>query len=188
VRVALEGAEQRVVNHTRNPRFDERQRGAADLLTLVIGALVLGVLVFGLMVAWYLPSADGAVDSYTRCVNDGGRYYEQVNKGKVTRSWCATNGRAINLQPAVPDYVVGARNPVIYYEYLRGPSRWVYFELADGSQWMSTKCRNDEVTGRPHQGCFWDAHLRGNHRGRSFAIVEGVKHWVIESAQPKVQS
>lgn len=51
-------AEQRVVYRTANPRPDER--GASDLLTLVIGALVIGCLMFTLLVAWYLPSSDGA--------------------------------------------------------------------------------------------------------------------------------
>jgi hypothetical protein len=56
---------------------------------------------------------------------------------------------------------------VTYVERFRfGTLRYV--ELNDGSTWHLRPCRFED--GRH---CYWDAHTRGNHIGRSFIVVRG---------------
>lgn len=99
--------------------------------------------------------------------------------------WFApAEAKGTQIHPAVADYPKKARNPVVYVERLNGPRRWYYVELADGSQWMMTRCRNDEVTGSPRQTCWWNARTMGDRNGRSFAVTKGVKHWLCRKCKP----
>jgi hypothetical protein len=90
------------------------------------------------------------------------------------------DAKAVNLTPAVEDYPSEALNPVIYTEPIIG--RWYYLELADGSQWAITRCRTDERD-QP-RSCWWNARKFGNHRGHSFAVIDGTVHHYRRASQP----
>lgn len=87
------------------------------------------------------------------------------------------DAKAVEISPPKTEMI--GHDPLIYIEQLDGPSRWFYGELADGSQWMFTRCRIEES-----RNCWWNAHKRGNHHGHSFVDIHGAVHYLRTASQP----
>jgi len=89
------------------------------------------------------------------------------------------NARAVEIRPAHPksNEWCHTKCPVLYVEHVQG--QWYWIELADNSAWMVTRCRNDEITGRPHQSCWWNARTMGNGEGHHFLVLDGRKHRTV---------
>jgi hypothetical protein len=63
-------------------------------------------------------------------------------------------------------------DPVLYVEHVQ--RRWYYVELADGSSWMFTPCRQEDS-----RNCWWNAQTRGNGEGTSFVNIHGHYHYAV---------
>lgn len=85
------------------------------------------------------------------------------------------DARAVRIEGPYTDTCY--RNPVVYLEHVQ--RRWYYAELCSGATWMVTPCRYEDGN-----NCLWRGWRDGNGDGRSFVMLRGHKHRVIESALP----
>jgi hypothetical protein len=75
------------------------------------------------------------------------------------------------VQIEEPDRERITHNAMTYME--RVTPRWTYIELADGSTWRATDCRQEDS-----RNCVWDAQRLGNERGHSFLNIAGHLHYL----------
>lgn len=133
------------------------EKGYVDAWIAV--GMVLGLLLFGLLLIATARDADAGNVRLTSAVTVEG----------------SRPGRLVQLHG--PRFEQMGRNPVIYVEHVM--RKWHYFELADGSEWMVTRCPEEDS-----DNCYWNARIRGNHRGHSFVNIHGHIHFVRTASQP----
>lgn len=80
------------------------------------------------------------------------------------------NARVVNVDG--PEREVIRHNYVAYHTHVTG-TRWTYLRLRDGSEWMATRCRQEDS-----RNCWWNAATRGTGEGTSFLNINGHRHYV----------
>lgn len=68
-----------------------------------------------------------------------------------------------------PNHEVIKHNTISFRSHIPG-TNWTFIRLRDGSEWTFTPCRTEDS-----RNCWWNAHRRGNHEGRSFVNLNGAR-------------